>query len=78
MPVVYEHPLSPYAQKVKIALGEKGIAFETRMPDILGGSDRDDGTGRSQRNRNISQSGHRRDQVERRKHNAGGLGAEPR
>jgi glutathione S-transferase len=42
MPIVYEHPLSPYAQKVKIALGEKGVAFETRMPDILGGSDRDE------------------------------------
>jgi glutathione S-transferase len=41
MPIVYEHPLSPYAQKVKIALGEKGVAFETRMPDILGGSDRE-------------------------------------
>ena len=42
MPTLYEHPLSPYAQKVKIALGEKGIQFETRMPDILGGSDRDE------------------------------------
>ena len=41
MPILYEHPLSPYAQKVKIALGEKGVAFETRMPDILGGSDRE-------------------------------------
>jgi glutathione S-transferase len=39
MPILYEHPLSPYVQKVKIALAEKGIAFETRMPDILGGSD---------------------------------------
>jgi glutathione S-transferase/RNA polymerase-associated protein len=42
MPIVYEHPLSPYVQKVKIALGEKGVEFETRMPDILGGSDRDE------------------------------------
>jgi len=25
MIVVYEHPLSPYAQKVKIALAEKGV-----------------------------------------------------
>jgi len=41
MPVLWEHPLSPYAQKVKIALGEKGIAFESRMPDILSGSDAD-------------------------------------
>src|SRR3954454_13251919 len=28
-------PLSPYAQKVKLALLEKGIAFETRIPDVL-------------------------------------------
>jgi len=42
MPLVYEHPLSPFVQKVKIALGEKGVAFETRMPDILGGSDREE------------------------------------
>jgi glutathione S-transferase/RNA polymerase-associated protein len=34
-----EHPLSPYAQKVKIALLEKGIAYATKMPDILGGGD---------------------------------------
>jgi glutathione S-transferase len=33
---VYDHPLSPYAQKVKIALAEKGVAFETRMPDAIG------------------------------------------
>ena len=41
MPILHEHPLSPYAQKVKIALGEKHVAFETRMPDILAGSDRE-------------------------------------
>ena len=34
--IVYEHPLSPYAQKVKIALREKGVAFETLMPGGLG------------------------------------------
>jgi glutathione S-transferase/RNA polymerase-associated protein len=34
--LLYEHPLSPYAQKVKIALREKGVPFETRMPDALG------------------------------------------
>jgi glutathione S-transferase len=33
---VYEHPLSPYAQKVKIALGEKGVAFEASMPAEIG------------------------------------------
>jgi len=27
-PIVYEHPLSPYVQKVKIALLEKGVPFE--------------------------------------------------
>lgn len=33
---VYEHPLSPYAQKVKIALDEKGIAYEPKMPAAIG------------------------------------------
>jgi len=32
MIVLYEHPLSPYAQKVKILLLEKGLPFEARMP----------------------------------------------
>jgi glutathione S-transferase/RNA polymerase-associated protein len=31
-----EHPLSPYAQKVKIALAEKGIPFTVRTPDAMG------------------------------------------
>ncbi|HWD29143.1 MAG TPA: glutathione S-transferase family protein [Rhizomicrobium sp.] len=34
--IVYEHPLSPYAQKVKIALDEKAIAYEVRMPAAIG------------------------------------------
>jgi glutathione S-transferase/RNA polymerase-associated protein len=34
--IVYEHPLSPYAQKVKISLDEKGIAYEARMPTAIG------------------------------------------
>jgi glutathione S-transferase/RNA polymerase-associated protein len=34
--IVYEHPLSPYAQKVKIALDEKGVAYEARMPTAIG------------------------------------------
>jgi glutathione S-transferase len=38
---LYEHPLSPYAQKVKLALIEKGIPFETAMPDLLSGGDAD-------------------------------------
>ena len=33
---LYEHPLSPYAQKVKIALREKGVAFEVALPDGMG------------------------------------------
>lgn len=31
-----EHPLSPYAQKVKIALAEKGVPFTVRTPDAIG------------------------------------------
>jgi glutathione S-transferase/RNA polymerase-associated protein len=34
---LYEHPLSPYAQKCKIALYEKGIEFEAVLPDLLSG-----------------------------------------
>jgi len=36
---LFEHPLSPYAQKVKLALIEKGIPFEAVMPDLLSGGD---------------------------------------
>jgi len=39
MLILFEHPLSPYAQKVKIALYEKSIPFELVVPDILGGGD---------------------------------------
>ena len=41
MIVLYEHPLSPFAQKVKIALREKRVEFECRIPDLFGGSDTD-------------------------------------
>ena len=41
MITLLEHPLSPYAQKVKLAMYEKGIEFESRMPDILSGGDAD-------------------------------------
>jgi glutathione S-transferase len=34
--VLYDHPLSPYTQKVKIALMEKGVEFEAPMPDGIG------------------------------------------
>jgi glutathione S-transferase len=33
---LYDHPLSPYGQKVKIALREKGVAFATVSPGGLG------------------------------------------
>ena len=36
MLVIYEHPLSPYAQKLKISLREKGVDFEARLPDGIG------------------------------------------
>ncbi|MES2032936.1 MAG: glutathione S-transferase family protein, partial [Pseudomonadota bacterium] len=36
MILLYDHPFSPYAQKVKIALREKGLAFETAMPGGIG------------------------------------------
>lgn len=34
--ILYEHPLSPYAQKVKIALRQKGVGFELLRPDGIG------------------------------------------
>jgi glutathione S-transferase len=39
MVTLYEHPLSPYAQKVKIALLEKHVAFEPTIPDLFGGGE---------------------------------------
>jgi glutathione S-transferase len=38
MPTLYDVPLSPYAQKVKLALLEKDIAYDVRIPQ-LGGDD---------------------------------------
>lgn len=34
--LLYEHPLSSYVQKVKIALREKGLAFDRKLPDGFG------------------------------------------
>ena len=34
--VLYEHPLSPYAQKIRIVLREKNIPFDCRRPARLG------------------------------------------
>nr|WP_269845957.1 glutathione S-transferase family protein [Sphingomonas sp. BT553] len=39
--MLYDHPLSSYAQKVKIALREKGLAFEAVLPDDFGTGRRD-------------------------------------
>jgi glutathione S-transferase len=36
MITLYDHPLSPYAQKVRIALREKGLDFRTALPGGLG------------------------------------------
>ncbi len=36
MILLYEHPLSSYAQKVKIALREKGLPFRAELPAGLG------------------------------------------
>lgn len=36
--ILYENPISPYAQKVKIALHEKGLDFESRVPALLAGA----------------------------------------
>ncbi len=36
MITLYDHPLSPYGQKVKIALREKGVDFEAPLPGGLG------------------------------------------
>ena len=33
---LYDHPLSPYAQKVRIALREKGLPFQLALPGGLG------------------------------------------
>ncbi len=34
--LLYEHPLSSYAQKVKVALREKGVPFEAELPETFG------------------------------------------
>jgi len=34
--ILYEHPLSSYAQKVKIVLREKGVAFQRILPEDFG------------------------------------------
>ncbi len=36
MLILFEHPLSPYAQKNKIALREKSVPFELRLPTGIG------------------------------------------
>ena len=34
--LLYEHPLSSYAQKIKIALREKGVSFRAELPERFG------------------------------------------
>lgn len=36
MLLLHDHPLSPYAQKVRIMLREKGVPFEAQVPEGLG------------------------------------------
>src|SRR5579872_6388232 len=36
MITLYDHPLSPYAQKVRISLREKGVPFQLALPGGLG------------------------------------------
>ena len=43
--LLYDAPGSPYAQKIKIALREKSIAFTTEVPDSLGTGRTDDAFG---------------------------------
>jgi glutathione S-transferase len=43
IPLLYDHPLSSYAQKVKIVLREKGVAFTAELPASFGTARRDDG-----------------------------------
>ena len=40
--LLYEAPGSPYAQKIKIALREKSIQFQTELPASLGTGRTDD------------------------------------
>lgn len=44
MLTLYEHPLSAYAQKVKILLLEKGLEFEARLPAGIGSGTSADAT----------------------------------
>ncbi|MEE7548308.1 glutathione S-transferase family protein, partial [Xanthomonas sp. Kuri4-1] len=39
--ILFDHPLSSYAQKVKIALREKGLPFERVLPEDFGSGRRD-------------------------------------
>jgi glutathione S-transferase len=39
---LYDHPLSPYGQKVKISLIEKGVDFEGMLPNAIGSGQVDD------------------------------------
>ena len=51
--VVWEHPLSPYAQKVKMALREKRLPFEVQMPSGIGAGSTDDAFGKASPRREV-------------------------
>ena len=38
--MLYDHPLSPYGQKVKIALLEKNVSFDAPLPQNIGSGER--------------------------------------
>ena len=46
--ILHDHPMSPYAMKVRVMLREKGIPFEARLPEGLGSGQ--DGTGLGEMN----------------------------
>ncbi len=39
MLTLYDHPLSPYARKVKVAIREKGVPLTVVIPDAIGASE---------------------------------------
>ena len=43
---LYDHPLSPYSQKIKIALREKGVPFEACLPRAWAAASRTTAWGR--------------------------------
>ena len=40
-PILYYNPLSPFAHKCRVALIERGVAFDLKLPDSFGTGDPD-------------------------------------